>query len=146
MTVIAPETVAREALITALTNEFRPEQFAVKDDKLHGSVGDSGTTIGVYPLKSQVSSKDAQMAEYTLVVQFYGAYKLETNPRQLVSPKAIEEYAERFRKKIKAGIDPRTGAVWYFELIVIDYPDDPTGNKTRFEAHVLARGNNTSLI
>jgi hypothetical protein len=144
--VVAPETQAREALITMLRTTFAGDQFPVKDDKLHASLGDSGTIIGVYPERTTASSRDNYVNEYELVVQFYGSYTLEVNREQNVSPSIIERQAERFRQAIRSGVDPRTGAVWYFNVTRISYPDDPTGNKTRFEATILARGNNSALI
>jgi len=144
--VIAPETTARKALITALETEFAADQFPVKDDKLHPSLGDSRTMLGVYPERSTANARDKFVNEYEIVVQFFGKYTLEVDREQTVSPTVIETQAERFRQSIRSGADPRTGAVWYFDLLRIVYPDDPTGNKTRFEATVVARGNNSALI
>lgn len=144
--VVAPETEARKALITALETEFAADQFPVRDDKLHASLGDQGTLIGVYPERSTASPGDNYVNEYDIVVQFYGKYNLEVERAQTVSPATIETFAERFRRALRVDVDPRTGPVWYFSLLRINYPDDPTGNKTRFEATVLARGNNSALL
>jgi hypothetical protein len=144
--VIAPETTARKALITALEAEFAADQFPVKDDKLHASIGDSRTMIGVYPERSTAAANDKFVNQYEIVVQFYGKYTLEVDREQAVSPSVIETQAERFRQSIRSGVDPKTGSVWYFDLNRIVYPDDPTGNKTRFEAFIVARGNNSALI
>lgn len=144
--ITAPETTARNALITALKTEFAADQFPVKDDKLHGSLGDSRTTIGVYPERSTATANNKYVTQYELVVQFYGKYTLEVDREQTVSPSVIETQAERFRQSIRSGVDPKTGAIWYFDLVRIVYPDDPTGNKTRFEAFIVARGDNSALI
>lgn len=142
-----PETQAREAMIALLGTEFAPEQFPVRDDKLHASLGSKATTLGVYCARTISSPRDRYVSEIEVVVQFYARYDLRVDPEQTVSPKPIEAFAERFRQALQAGSsDPNTGSVWYFTLERIDYPDDPTGNKTRFEAYLRARGNNTALV
>lgn len=146
MTVTAPETVARHALIAMLETTYAADGVEVRDDKLHASLGDKGTLLGVFTNRSTAGAANKLFNEYELVVQFYGSYLLEVKREQTVSPGVIENYAERFRRALQVGVDPRTGAVWYFELIRVVYPDDPTGNKSRFEAFVLARGNNAALI
>jgi hypothetical protein len=146
VTVEAPETQARNALIAVLRTTFEADQFVVKDDKLHASVGDQGTVIGCYPERTTASPNSNYVNEMELIVQFYGKYDLEVERFQVVSPSKIEAYAERFRQSIREGVDPRTGLVWYFNLQRIVFPDDPTGNKTRFEATLIARGNNSALI
>lgn len=144
--VVAPETEARHALIASLEATFAVDQFPIRDDKLHASLGDQGTVIGVYPERSTASPANNYVNEYEIIVQFYGKYNLEVEREQSVSPSTIEGQAERFRRSIREGVDPRTASVWYFSLLRVAYPDDPTGNKTRFEATVLARGNNYALI
>jgi hypothetical protein len=146
MTVTAPETQAREALITALRAEFAVDGFPVRDDKLHSSLGDDRTVLGVYPERSTASSNDKLVNQYELVVQFYGKYNLEVNREETVSPAVIESFAERFRQSIRTGVDLKTGSVWYFDLLRIGYPPDPTGNVSRFEAVLVARGNNSALV
>ncbi len=144
---MAPETVARQALITMLAAEFAAEAFPIRDDKIHGSVGHSGTVLGVYPERSMSASNDRFVNQMDFVVQFYGKYDLEIDPNQTVSPAATEEYADRFRNALRTrSPDPNTGGVWYFRLERIDYVDDPTGNRTRFHAFVTAFGNNGAHI
>ena len=38
-----------------------------------------------------------------------------------------------------------TTTLWYMTVTSVDYPKDPTGNKSRFEATVRAYGQNTAL-
>jgi hypothetical protein len=143
----APETEARNALIAMLAAEFAAEQFPIKDDKLHRSLGSNGTTLGVYPDRTVSSARDRLVSEMSLVVQFYGKYDLRVDPQQTVSPSRIEDFADRFRNALRTrNPDPNSPGVWYFTLERIEYPDDPTGNKTRFEAHLTARGNNGALL
>lgn len=146
MPVTAPETSARDALILILATEFATDGFPVLSDKLHGSLGADRTVIGVYPERTVASPGQKLVAEMSLVVQFYGKYDLKVDPRQAVDARWIEERAERFRRALRPNTDPRTGELWYFSLDRMEYPDDPTGNKSRFEAYITARGNNTALI
>lgn len=147
MPVTPPETQARESMIALLATEFAAEQFPIRDDKLHASLGSKGTILGVYCDRTVSSPRNRYVSEIEVVVQFYARYDLRVDPEQSVSPKVIEAFADRFRRALQAGgADPNTGSVWYFTLERIDYPDDPTGNKSRFEAYLRARGNNTALV
>lgn len=142
---VAPETQARQALISLLTTTFAAEGFSVSSDYLHASVGSEATRIGVSPLRSNPGNRDNNVLEMTLFVQFYGKYRLRIDPNQRVDPGVIEGYVERFREALRTG-DPNTSSVWYFQLTSVNYPLDPTDNKSRFEATVMARGNNTALL
>jgi hypothetical protein len=143
----APETEARNALIAMLAAEFAAEEFPIRDDKLHRSLGSKGTILGVYPERMVASPRDRYVSEMGLVVQFYSKYDLKVDPQQTVSPAKIEGFADRFRNALRtSNPDPNSPGVWYFTLERIEYPDDPTGNKTRFEAHLTARGNNGALL
>lgn len=142
----APETTAREALIAVLATEFAAEQFPIKDDRLHESLGWDGTVIGVSPERTLSNPGNRYVSDIELLVQFYGRYNKEVDPKQTVSPSVIEGFAERFRSSLRQGVDPNTGSVWYFTLDRIEYPRDPTGNKTRFEAYLVAKGNNSALV
>lgn len=141
----APETEARAALKSLIESAFSAEGFTVANDHLHESLGNKGTRIGVSPNRSSPTSSNNFVLEMQIFVQFYAKYKLEIDPLQSVDPATIEGYAERFREALRTG-DPNTSRVWYFQLTNLNYPLDPTGNKTRFEATVVARGNNTALL
>lgn len=142
----APETTARQALIDLLATEFAAEQFPIKDDRIHESLGWDGTVIGVSPERTFSDPAQRYVSNIELLVQFYGSYNKEVNPKQTVSPSVIEGFAERFRSSLRGNADPNTGEVWYFTLDRIEYPRDPTGNKTRFEAYLTAKGNNSALV
>src|SRR2546427_537113 len=133
----APETKAREAIIEFINKEFKTEGFVARDDKLSPSLGADGTYIGVSPVRRIPWSKDYQVNRYEILIQFYGRYQKEVNPTQSVSPKLIEEYADRFCKIFEGNKATLSGAVWFFTLERLLYPPDPTGNSTRFEAHLV---------
>ena len=141
----APETIARQSLISLLETEFAPEAIPVKDDKIHRSLGNEGPVIGVSPVRSGPSGRDYHVLQAEVLVQFYGRYTLEVDVKQTVSPATIEDYAERFRNAVRTSGDPNNNSVWFFNVERIEFPDDPTGNKTRFEAYLTAKGNNPAL-
>lgn len=144
----APETDARQELITAIAAEYAAEGFPVRDDHLHPSVGTKGTAIAVSTDDVPSDGGNRFINRINIKVQFYGKWKKEVDPEQTVSQATVEGYADRFRRMMLSLDQSRVGSdrVWYFILERIVYINDPTGNKTRFEAFVTARGNNTSLM
>lgn len=145
-TVTAPETVARQAIKAALEAEFASEGFPVYDDRLHESVGGDGKTrIATSPIRSTPMASNKLVLIHEILVQFYGKWNKEVEPLQRVDPARIENFAERFRRAMQSS-DPRDPLAWYFDVREVAYPNDPTGNKTRFEARVAVMGNNTALI
>lgn len=137
---MAQETDARNLLIAQLTAAY-PE-IELRSDRLHGSLGDEFAIIGVYPERTIAEAKNKLVNEINIIVQFFGKYEKKVDRQQSVDPGVIEDQAEVFRQLL-AG-DPRSADVWWFELMRLDYPPDPTGNITRFVAYVTARANNTS--
>lgn len=146
MPVTSPMTVARLTLAAAVEAEFVPDGFSVKNDRLHKSLGRNGhTTIGTSPLQEVPLPNDKNLLQYGIFVQFYGGWQDTINPEEVVDPAGIENYAERFKRVLQAN-DPDQSNIWYFNLAEITYPEDPTGNMTRFEAKVTAYGVNTSHV
>lgn len=141
-----PETLARAGLMDVLTAEFAADGFPILDDKLHGSVGRDGTKFGIYCDRFLSSPGNRLVGEIECIVQCYGKYDLRVDPNQAVSPGIVEARAERFRDALRGYAEPGTGRLWYYRLERLEYPDDPTGNKTRFEAYVRAFSNNTALV
>lgn len=142
----APETQARKGLIKLLKTEFAVEKIPVKGDKLHGSIGFEGAQIGVYPVRTSPWARDQLVADMEIAVQFFGKYDLKVDPLQVVDPTKIESFAERFRGALQEGVSGRNAEVWYFNLVRLVYPPDPTGNITRFVATLVAYGNNSALL
>lgn len=144
----APETQARAALHALLVSTFggdHPATVQIKNDRLHPSQGSKGTVVGTSPVRSYPDQHNAQQLDIEILVQFFGRWRKEINPEQSVDPAAAEAFAERFRAALRDG-DPDTNGVWFFRLTSLDFPPDPTGNITRFEARVVAVGNNTALL
>lgn len=146
MPVTSAETAARAVIKAALETEFAAEGFPVYDDHLHESLGwDGKTRIGTSPIDSAPLASNEQVLVIRVKVQFYGKWNKEVDPDQRVDPGRIEEYAERFRRRMQTS-DPHTDTNWYIRVRRVAYPKDPTGNMTRFEAEVAVIGNNSALI
>lgn len=143
----AYETLAT-ALKTIIDGEFAPEQFVAIHDRLHESVGHDRTAIGISPESWRPSSRNRNLKLTLSLVQFYGRYDLEIDPLQTVNPITITNYCERLERAINTqqASTPGSPEVWYFDVESVDFPQDPTGNKTRFHMVVLARGENSALV
>lgn len=134
------ETEARTILISLLETTFAPVE--VRADRLHASLGDEEPLIGVYPAETRPEPRNKLINEIQLIVQYFGEYELKVDRNQQVDPSFIEGKAEEFRNILAS--NPRSAKVWYYDLTRLEYPIDPTGNITRFIAHLTARSDNTA--
>lgn len=137
-------------IITIFNTEFLVEGFTMVPDNLHGSQGRTRVDVGIAPADDGdvVSANDNVVQETWLDVKFYGLWKQEIKPTTEVSPYIVTAYAERLRNALRAATatNPKTGQLWYFDIRRVRYPNDPTGNKTRFVMTIRAFGNNSGLI
>lgn len=138
-------TEFRQQVKTIVEDEFAPEGLTVRNDKLHDSLGWDGAVSAVYP--SAEAPGDATIVQNMLVVvQVFQRYELNVDPEQRVDPAKIEEWAWRLQRAFKQDMGPGTEKVWYWNVAHIEYPDDPTGNKTRFVMSLEGYTSNASLI
>lgn len=145
--VTAPETKVRERLITLLTTEFKAEGIPIEDDKLNESLGQTGPIGAVYPAAAVEQPGQGFVLNTTVYVQLFRQWSNDLDPNEKVSPKVIEEWAERLRraceKQLNVGSDEH---VWYFRVARVDYPPDPSGNISRLLATVFVDGQNPALV
>lgn len=146
MPVTATATEARQALMAIADAEFAPEGFVTEDDWLHPSLGHEGTRLACYPEAQAFSRSEALVMDTEIHFQFFDYYDRQIDPEQAVSPVQIEQYAERFIRALQRNNSPSTDHLWYFNLVDIEYPRDPTGNKTRFVARIVAKSGDPSII
>lgn len=144
----SPFSIAATAIKTVFDAEFAPEGFTMIFDKLHESLGRNRVEVGIAPVEDVVNERLSIMQETYLEIRFYGLWRQEITPTTQVDPTEITEYAERLKDALRAtrATDPATNKVWYFDVRRTTYPDDPTGNKTRFHMTVRAFGNNAGLV
>lgn len=140
------------ALMTALKEiidgEFAPEGIVAQFDNLHASLGQNGPVCGLAPEMEEPERTDFNQLTFAVQVQFFLKYSLEIDPLQAVDPSAILAMATRFRSAChvwETG-DSGTNELWFLTVGRIMYPDDPTGNKSRFVARVIGRGSNPSEL
>jgi hypothetical protein len=147
MTVTAPETALRERLISILTDEFETEEVEIRDDKIHDSLAQKKPLGGVYPTSSKEQFGQGLVQDTFVMVQLFRQWDREINAEQTVSPAGIEEWAERLRRACRADELGAPGDVhlWYYRVVSIEFPDDPSGNKTRLLATVQASSQNAGL-
>lgn len=141
------ETVAT-AIKTVFETEFAAEGFKMIPDRLHESLGRERVAVGIAPTEERANLRSRIMSEHWLEVQFFDLWTDEISPDTMVNPFKITGYAERFKDALRRSqaTDPGTGSVWFFDVDRITYPNDPTGNKTRFVATIRAFGNNSNLV
>jgi hypothetical protein len=148
MPAASPYEVVATALKTIIDTEFAPEGFTAIHDNLHESLGRERVAIGIAPVEDEVTDRNNVVQETLLEVKFYLVWKPEISPETQVNPFQIAEYAQRFRDACRQARNatPGTDMMWFYDVQRVQYPNDPTGNKTRFVATVRALGNNAGLV
>jgi hypothetical protein len=140
--------LAATVIKTVIDTEFEPEGIVAVFDNLHDSLGRYAVDVGIAPEEDSIMSGNALVNETILEVKFFDLWTDEIDPTTVVNPVKITTYAERFRRALKTtkATDPATQQVWYFDVRRIRYPNDPTGNKSRFVATIRCLGNNAGLV
>lgn len=129
-------------------DEFSDEGWTVEDDKLGASAGmDGRTRVAVSPLRSREDSRVAVQLNVEVLLQVYLPYSATPDSDIAVDPTLIEGYAQRIRDAFRGeGSSGSTSAFWGLRVREVEYPDDPTGNKSRLEATILGYGDNTAVV
>lgn len=142
----AQYTELADALKVIIDAEFAPEGYTAAHDNLHPAVGLEGTRIGLAPEEESPATANMLQQNTTVTVKFYRRWDADVDPTKKIDPRVIAVFAERLRKALRTANTASTGQVWFFNLVRVTYPNDPTGNKTRFEATIVAYGNNQALV
>lgn len=144
-----PYTTAADALKTIIDAEFEDLNVAAIHDNIHESLGAEDRVVGIAPLRDAPYSGSGVAGDLQIEVRFYDFYMLDVDPTQAVDPRTITTYADRLKRALSgqaAVLDPASNDTWFFNWQGTDYPDDPTGNKSRFHMRISAVGDNTSLV
>lgn len=136
------------ALKEIIDAEFAPEGLVSVLDNIHEALGLDRPRIGIAPIEDLVNPLDAVVQETWVEVRFFDVWKKEISPETLIDPVRITDFAHRFRDAIRRHNEGLAGTdkVWYFDVRRVQYPNDPTGNKSRFVATIRAFGNNNGLV
>lgn len=145
---VDPFTIISTAIIDAFNAEFAAEGFVMIPDRLHESLGRRRVDVGVSPTEDAPNMRNRIAEEMYVEVQFYGLWDESIDPETQVDPSVVTGYAARLKEALRTARaqDPGTAAVWFFDVDRTRYPNDPTGNKTRFEMTIRAWGNNQNLV
>jgi len=147
----APETAARNAVKALIAAVYAAEDWEAGDDKFGRSKGmgepHDVASISVTPDSSRERPGKAWLLDINITVQFYLGYDAEPDETIQRDSTIIEGYAARLRDAFAGGgatVDQDDA--WYLRLTGIEYPVDPTGNKTRYEAQITAEGLNRAAM
>lgn len=144
----SPFEAVASAIIGVFNTEFAAEQFTMIPDELHESLGRKRVDVGIAPVEDLVQASNGIVQETWVEIKFYDRWKQEISPDTQINPYIITGYADRLRNALRVARiqDPGTDQVWFFEVRRVQYPRDPTGNKSRFIMTVRALGSNSNLV
>lgn len=143
----ATETLVRARVKEVVEAEFTPEGFTVEDDKLGRSAGmDGRNRLATSPEAAEEDPRNVQMLVVPVTLQIYLAYDATPDSDIAVDPSVIEGYGGRLRSAFRTASSGATNDLWFLRLRRIDYPDDPTGNKSRLEALIEGRAENAASL
>lgn len=138
-------TELRNAIRTSVETEFAPEGLTVLDDKLHESMGTEAPIAGVYPEAERPHSSGV-VGIFIVGLQVFQRWDPQIDPAQKVDPALIEDWAWRLQRRMRPESTVNGENISYYVVSEVLYPDDATGNKTRFVATLTGFGHNPSLM
>lgn len=145
-----PYTVMSSGLKAIFDAEFASEAVTLEHDKLHEALGSDNAYAGIYPVESRwgAGRGGGVMLEHFAIIQYYDFWDKQIDPAQTVDPRDITAKATRLMRAIQINTASPAGSpeVWYYNVIYVSYPDDPTGNKTRFHMTVRGYGDNLAIL
>jgi hypothetical protein len=147
----SPAENACDAVAALVDAEFTAEGWTTQHDKFGRSKGmelpEDQAAIAVYQESERERQGQVQMLDVSVTLQFHLGYAAEPDETIVRDPRVIAEYADRVRRAFKGAASSGNSAdFWYMRLTSVTYPDDPTGNKTRFEADVLVECENPASL
>lgn len=141
-----PYTKLANILEQVILSEFQAEEpyLNLRHDRCHESLGSDGRLyVGISPGDRYYFDIEEQMVA---LIQWYGPFEAKVDPNQQIDPRLITAKADKLKNALAAVRTTAFPELWYFDILSLRFPNDATGNKTRFEMEVIGRGNNTGLI
>lgn len=140
----APETIVLERVAAAADAALVPRDLPeCAFDKLLRAAGKDGARVAVYQEEAAPNARNRLVLEVPVVLQVYLAFEAEPDENLVVDPRVIAEHAQAFREALRGPAGQATDpSPWFLKLQAVRYPDDPTGNKSRFEALIVGVGEN----
>lgn len=136
--------IAANALEALLTATF--PGVTVVHDKVHEAIGFKGPRIGIAPTREIPNARNKLMMEAWIEVRYMDVWDRKVDPAQKVDPRLIAAKAQTLMEAIQSTTVTASGSMWFFNVEMVNYPDDPTANKTRFYMTLRAWGNNASMV
>lgn len=144
---VSAATLVRGRVKTIADACFAAEGFVTEDDKILREAGRDGRNrMACYPELETEASGQVNRLDVFVRLQLYLAYTAEPDENIAVDPTIIEGYAARLRAAFETQSSGIVSDMWYLRLQRIEYPDDPTGNKSRFEAAIFASADNLASL
>lgn len=143
-----PYEVAATALKQIIDTEFAAEGIHAIHDNIHESLGQDRAVVGIAPTREARLPNNNVVNALYIEVRYYDLWDKEVDPEQVVNPFRITARANRLKRALQQSQASFVGSpeVWYFDWLDTEFPDDPTGNKTRFHMHLRVYGDNTGLV
>lgn len=139
----SPATLVRNRVKAVFDAEFAAEGFVAAHDKLLRATGRDGAAhAAVSPSFEREDDRRANILRVEVVLQLYLGFQDSPSDPIVVDPSVIEGYGGRIRSAFRTQSGGTGQDFWYLRVTGIEYPDDPTGNKTRLEATILAFAEN----
>ena len=143
----SPATLLRTRIKDLFETEFAAEGWTVEDTKLLRAVGEEQTRAACYPEDIVPDAARYNVLRVRVVLQLYLQYEAGPDPEIEADPTVIEEYADRFYRLFEdtnsVGLVPD---FWFLKVLGVEFPDDPAGKRTRFEATIEGRCENPSAV
>lgn len=136
-------TQLRSSIKASIAAEFAAEGITVLDDKLHEAMGTERSIAAVYPEGERPHSSGIA-GTFIISAQVYNRWDPQIDPAQIVDPGIIEGWAWRLQRRMLNDSNVNSSNVSYYVVSEVLYPDDPTGNKTRFVLTAVGYGHNPS--
>jgi hypothetical protein len=122
---------------------FSAASWTVEYDRLPRAAGHKGKDeLAVFPEAARERPGRVEELVAPVVLQIYPAYEAEIDEHQQVDPRIIVRVADELRDAFKDASGGDNTDLWFLRLTRIEYPDDPTGNKSRLEAYIEGHGQN----
>jgi hypothetical protein len=122
---------------------FSAASWTVEYDRLPRAAGHDGRDrLAVFPEAAREVPGQVMRLAAPVVLQIYPAYEAEIDENQQVDPRIIVRVADELRSAFKDASGGDNPDLWYLRLTRVEYPDDPTGNKSRLEAYIEGHGQN----
>lgn len=146
-----PETLTRQRVKSVYASVFATEianngwPASPADDKLpRGDLAGQGGKVraAVYPERAYENPRNVTELICPVILQLYLPYEAEPNEYIVVDPGIVEGYAERLRVAFNDNSSGNLPELWFVRLTAVEYPDDPTGNKSRLEARIEGHAQN----